>query len=60
MIVIPSDILNSYNAVLIKRAIPATHHAEELLGYSDVRTNNIYSDCVPSKTIEETKSPFDF
>lgn len=31
-----------------------------LLGHSDVRTTMIYTHCVPSKTIKETRSPLDF
>ena len=33
---------------------------QSLLGHSDVRTNMIYTHCVPSKTIKELKSPLDF
>ncbi|GJQ24464.1 MAG: integron integrase [Candidatus Brocadia sapporoensis] len=33
---------------------------QELLGHSDVRTTMIYTHCVPSRTVKETKSPLDF
>ena len=33
---------------------------QTLLGHADVRTTMIYTHCVPSKTIKETKSPLDF
>ncbi len=33
---------------------------QTLLGHSDVRTTMIYTHCVPSRTIKETKSPLDF
>jgi integron integrase len=33
---------------------------QELLGHSDVRTTMMYTHCVPSKTVKETKSPLDF
>jgi integron integrase len=33
---------------------------QTLLGHNDVRTTMIYTHCVPSKTIKETKSPLDF
>jgi integrase len=33
---------------------------QKLLGHADVRTTMIYTHCVPSKTIKETKSPLDF
>jgi site-specific recombinase XerD len=33
---------------------------QELLGHADVRTTMIYTHCVPSKTIKETRSPLDF
>jgi len=33
---------------------------QTLLGHRDVRTTMIYTHCVPSKTIKETKSPLDF
>ncbi|NTW58952.1 MAG: integron integrase [Nitrospirae bacterium] len=33
---------------------------QTLLGHADVRTTMIYTHCVPSKTLKETKSPLDF
>ena len=33
---------------------------QTLLGHSDVRTTMIYTHCVPSRTLKETKSPLDF
>ena len=33
---------------------------QTLLGHADVRTTMIYTHCVPSKTIKETRSPLDF
>ncbi len=33
---------------------------QTLLGHADVRTTMIYTHCVPSRTIKETKSPLDF
>ncbi len=33
---------------------------QTLLGHSDVRTTMIYTHCVPSRTIKESKSPLDF
>jgi integron integrase len=33
---------------------------QTLLGHSDVRTTMIYTHCVPSRTVKETKSPLDF
>jgi len=32
---------------------------QTLLGHEDIRTTMIYTHCVPSKTIKETKSPLD-
>lgn len=33
---------------------------QTLLGHRDVRTTMIYTHCVPSRTLKETKSPLDF
>lgn len=33
---------------------------QTLLGHADVRTTMIYTHCVPSKIIKETKRPLDF
>ena len=33
---------------------------QTLLGHADVRTTMIYTHCVPSRTLKETKSPLDF
>ena len=33
---------------------------QTLLGHADVRTTMIYTDCVPSRTVKEAKSPLDF
>ena len=33
---------------------------QTLLGHADVRTTMIYTHCVPSRTVKETKSPLDF
>ena len=33
---------------------------QTLLGHSDVRTTMIYTHCVPSRTVKETRSPLDF
>ena len=33
---------------------------QELLGHSNVKTTMIYTHCVPSKTVKESKSPLDF
>lgn len=33
---------------------------QTLLGHSDVRTTMIYTHCVPSRTIKDSKSPLDF
>ena len=49
---IPDEILNSYNALLEKKALP--------FGHADVRTTMIYTHCIPSKTAKERKSPLDF
>jgi len=36
------------------------HTIQTLLGHSDVRTTMIYTHCVPSRTIKDSKSPLDF
>ncbi len=33
---------------------------QELLGHADIRTTMIYTHCIPSRTIKDSKSPLDF
>jgi len=51
---IPDDTLEQLQANYDIRTI------QTLLGHADVRTTMIYTHCVPSKTIKETKSQLDF
>ena len=57
MLSIPNAVFNEYVSHLKAKGIRTIH---TLLGHASLKSTMIYTQCVPSRTIKEPKSPLDF